>query len=168
MFKKQSKGVTLIETVAALFILTMGISSVVGTAIYSFSVHGKILYRLTALELSREGIEVVRNIRDSNWLPNNTIDNCNDIATGQKCHSNWLNNIPNSCLNGCQVDFNPTTGNWSLTQTNNYTLYLQPDSTYQRTVPSGGSNSVLYRKVTVTKNTAAPFTAQNPEVLVTS
>jgi prepilin-type N-terminal cleavage/methylation domain-containing protein len=67
-FVPKNKGFTIIETIIAITILSVGI---VGT--YFFISHF-VKYtsisknRLTAAYLSLEGIEIVKNIRDSNWL----------------------------------------------------------------------------------------------------
>jgi len=63
-----NKGLTLIELVIAVFVISVG---VVG----SFSVLQKVIIstsisstRLVASYLAQEGIEIVRNIRDTNWV----------------------------------------------------------------------------------------------------
>jgi Tfp pilus assembly protein PilV len=166
---KENRGITLIETIAALFILTMGIASVVGTAIFSFSAHNKTLARLNALELSREGVEVVRLVRDNSWLPPQHVAACNDLPASQPCYGAWLSNIPTECsTTGCQATFDPTTGSWSLYNTTQYKLYLQPYAFYSVFAPLDDTSSVVYRKIRTVKNTAAPFTAANPELRVIS
>lgn len=63
-----NKGFTLLEVLAAIFILTMGIGGafvlVSQTAVSSQLASAK----LTASYLAQEGIENIRNIRDSNFL----------------------------------------------------------------------------------------------------
>lgn len=85
MNKKQTKGFTLIEVIVAVFILTVGVGGsfalieqmLVGTSVAES--------RLIASYLAQEGIEIVRNIRDTNWLEkrelsgtewNQDLDNC--------------------------------------------------------------------------------------------
>lgn len=66
---------TLIEAITTIFIMTVGIIGISGlisqliasTAIYS--------QRLIAAYLAQEGIEIVRNIRDTNWLQREPWDN---------------------------------------------------------------------------------------------
>ena len=70
MFKilNKNKGFTILEVLVAIFIITTG-----GLAAYAmvqqiiFSTLSS-SYRLTAAYLAKEGIETVRNIRDTNWL----------------------------------------------------------------------------------------------------
>ena len=65
---KTNKGFTIIEVLITILILTTG-----GLAAYSmvqqivFSTFAS-SYRLTAAYLAKEGIETVRNMRDTNWL----------------------------------------------------------------------------------------------------
>ena len=66
--KIKKLGFTMIEVIAAIFIITVGalgvFSLVQQTTSYLFLSHS----RLTAFYLAQEGIEIVVNIRDSNWL----------------------------------------------------------------------------------------------------
>ena len=65
----RNKGQTLIETLAAVFILVMGVSASVGLAIYAFNTSGGVVKQIIATGLAREGLEAVRNMRDSNCPP---------------------------------------------------------------------------------------------------
>jgi len=72
-----SKGFTIIEVIVAMFILTTGI---LGT--FSFISHyneysSLSVMRFTAAYLAQEGIEIVKNIRDGNYLEGNLIDDWN-------------------------------------------------------------------------------------------
>jgi hypothetical protein len=91
-FKSQS-GQTLIETLAALFILVMGITSSVGLALYAFSTSSAVTKQIVAAGIAREGVEAVKNIRDMNWLKYTT-SNCYDFATASStagtCFTQWL------------------------------------------------------------------------------
>ena len=73
-YKKYNKGFTLIETIGAISILLVGI---VGTyAMVRQSLSSSIFSRshLIASYLGQEGIAIVRNIRDTNWLQGNDYD----------------------------------------------------------------------------------------------
>ncbi|MBZ9569598.1 prepilin-type N-terminal cleavage/methylation domain-containing protein [Patescibacteria group bacterium] len=66
--KRNGAGFTLLETIIAIFIITIGIvgvSSLVSQTIGSVTISSQ---RLIAAYLAQEGIEIVRNIRDTNWL----------------------------------------------------------------------------------------------------
>ena len=67
-FKKKQKAFTLIEVLIAISILTIGILSgfiLITKVLYSTTV---IQDRLTASFLAQEGVELVRQVRDSNFL----------------------------------------------------------------------------------------------------
>ena len=175
LWRRRSRGITLIETMVAIFILTMGVSALVATAIFTFSTNSKVLIRLGGMGLAREGIEVARNIRDTNWLPPHTPTLCSEIGTEQYCYkwanppSNnrlWFRDLTGPCSGGCQAVLDPNTSIWSLNSTGNYALYKQSDGTYTSTPNS--STPVYYRKITVNTNTAAPYQAQHPELRVIS
>jgi Tfp pilus assembly protein PilV len=77
-----NKSFTLIETIVAIFVLTAGISAIYSLVSYLISSSSVSTQTLVAAYLAQEGIEIVRNIRDtaivsgdaSNW--NNTVSNC--------------------------------------------------------------------------------------------
>ena len=73
--KLNSDGFTLIETIVAVGIIAMGFVAVLVLITTSVSYISNIQNRLTAANLAAEGIEVVRNIRDNNWLQNLAWDN---------------------------------------------------------------------------------------------
>ncbi len=62
------KGFTFVEVLVSLFILTLGVGgafAVIRTITMGTNVNNS---RLTASYLGQEGVEVIRNIRDTNWL----------------------------------------------------------------------------------------------------
>jgi Tfp pilus assembly protein PilV len=65
---KFQSGQTLIETIAAIFILTMALTAGLGLTIYVLSHSKTTLDEIVATNLAREGIDVVKNMRDTNWL----------------------------------------------------------------------------------------------------
>lgn len=78
---KKRKGETLIEIIIAMGILTIG--AFIGGTLITDSLRSTVVNKnyLLAVNLSREGIEAVRAIRDTNWLvfPHNTKD-CWDVV----------------------------------------------------------------------------------------
>jgi len=66
----KNKGFTLIEIIVAILVVTVGVLAayIVTQEIISYT--HQISSRLTAAYLAKEGIEIVRNIRDANWLQN--------------------------------------------------------------------------------------------------
>jgi prepilin-type N-terminal cleavage/methylation domain-containing protein len=74
IFRSNYKGFTLIEVVVAVFVLTIGVLAVFNV-VQNITVYSKVSSsRLTAVYLVQEGIELVRNQRDSNWLVGNSWD----------------------------------------------------------------------------------------------
>ena len=183
----KSQGQTLIETLVAAFILTMGVSAAVGLAIYAFGSSSNITKQIVATGLAREGVEVVKNMRDTNWLKlaNPDID-CYNYATGggdQKCYKKWLT-PPGSPGNGNDkkgYDINPsnplgtsyvllydfTSGRkfWNLKEENSkFGLDLNTQISdvnfagfYVPNTSKVNGNSGFHRKITIKANSAAPF-----------
>lgn len=117
--KRQNKtytaGQTLIETLAAVFILTMGITASVGLAIFAFNSSGGIVKQIIATGLAREGLEAVRNMRDTNWLQDSLSippAGCYDFGTSKpnaaNCYPDWLGDTNLSMVPYC---INPTSNN---------------------------------------------------------
>jgi len=67
-FKFKNRGFTLIEVVIAVSILTIGVLAAFNV-VQNITIYSKLTSsRLTATYLAQEGIELVRNQRDTNWL----------------------------------------------------------------------------------------------------
>jgi Tfp pilus assembly protein PilV len=64
----KKSGDTLLEVLVAIVILVLFLSSIFGMLNRSLVMNENIRSRVIALNLAREGIEGVRNIRDTNWL----------------------------------------------------------------------------------------------------
>lgn len=62
------RGSTLIEVIIALMVVAVGLVGALSLATSNVRNQGVGLSRLIAINSAREGIELVRNIRDSNWL----------------------------------------------------------------------------------------------------
>lgn len=91
----QDKGFTLLETTVAIFIVVVAIVAAFSAFYRIMVVTSSISSRLTAAYLAQEGIEIIRNIRDTNWLKG----------------SNWDSDF-NECKsqNGCEADYTTGTG----------------------------------------------------------
>ena len=63
-----SKGFTLLETIAAIAILMSGVLVVYASSARMLAYTYDNQYQLVASYLAQEGIETVRNIRDQNWI----------------------------------------------------------------------------------------------------
>lgn len=91
---KVNKGFTIIELIISLFILTVAIIGIY-SAFYTVAVQtDNISNRFTASYLAGEGMEIVRNVRDNNWLKSTNPDN----------PITWDNGLA-ICAQGCQADY---------------------------------------------------------------
>ena len=66
----KNKGFTFLELVIVFFVVTVGILGVFRFVSYPIFYSSLSKSRLTATYLAQEGIEIVRNLRDENWLNN--------------------------------------------------------------------------------------------------
>lgn len=76
-----NKGFTLIEAIVALVLVTIATGPVLILATSSINVASRIEHNLIAANLAQEGIEAVRNIRDTNWLTEVSFDNNLPVGT---------------------------------------------------------------------------------------
>lgn len=87
--KNREQGFTLIESILAIFVVIVGVLGVVAliqrTVAFTSLTSGKLI----AAYLAQEGIEIVRNIRDTNWLTGNE----------------WNEGLTD-CSLGCEGDYN--------------------------------------------------------------
>ncbi|MFH1451253.1 MAG: prepilin-type N-terminal cleavage/methylation domain-containing protein [bacterium] len=81
--KQQDSAFTLIEVMVAIFIITVSTVGIVGLLQQSISTTSISSAKLIANYLGQEGIEIVRNIRDTNWL-----EQRDDLGV------NWDDDIP--------------------------------------------------------------------------
>lgn len=94
---KLNGGFTLLEVMVAIFIISIGVLGVV-KMIPSLSASAQVnSSRLVAAYLAQEGIEMVRNIRDTNWLE----------AHIKGDSTPWDEDFfsPVDCANGCEMDY---------------------------------------------------------------
>ena len=70
-----NRGFTLIETLVALVLITIAMGPVLISATSAVNVAARIEHNLIAANLAQEGIEVIRSIRDTNWLNGSAFDN---------------------------------------------------------------------------------------------
>ncbi len=133
---KRDRGFTILEILIAIFILVTAIIGIYSTFPRIIVATSIISSRLTAAYLAQEGIEIIRNMRDANWLKNPTDPTKWNIGlTG--------------CTSGCEADY--TTG--AVDQTTalrSYTgalLDIDANNFYSY---SGGSPTKFKRKITVT------------------
>ena len=72
--KSKKRGFTLIELMMVIFIVSIGIAGVLNLIAKIF-LHSRFASsKLTAIYLVQEGVEIVRNIRDTNWVEGESWD----------------------------------------------------------------------------------------------
>jgi len=168
--KPNQQGQSLIETIVAIFILTMTLTSGLSLTLYAFSSSATSQNEIVASNLAREGVEVVRMMRDSNWLASDAkgnppwdLSSCSDIG-GKLCYPRAYQKVPSynnyDLNNGNQrAVFDVSSQTWSLENSNNYNLFLQANGTY--TNNDNGTLSVFARMINITFNNNSPYTNQN-------
>jgi hypothetical protein len=172
------RGQTLIETIAALFILTTGLISGLALATSTFAGTSEGSEKIVATGLAREGIEIVRRMRDSNWLAAKTRSGlvyCSDLGADQSCYPTWLSeryDISGQSGEGLEYRaiFDPTNlaNKWSLSPADSgsdFRLYKQPGGEYSHIQTLESTN--FFRKINIVSvQTTAPYSASSPLLLV--
>lgn len=106
---KYREGFTLIETLFAILIFSAALVSLLVIAGKGISATGQVKNETIAFYLAQEGLEVVRNIRDSNFVSGNTWDGgfsgTPDCATPNRCYLDFIGGVPQ-----LETVANPTDG----------------------------------------------------------
>ena len=76
-----SRGFTLIETLVALVLITIATGPVLILATSSVNIASRIEHNLIASNLAQEGVEAIRNIRDTNWASETAFDDNLPVGT---------------------------------------------------------------------------------------
>jgi len=123
-----NQGFTLLEIAVAVFIVSFGIVGVLALIHYNMQAEQVSKRQLVASQLAQEGLELVRNRRDNNWL--------NDLA--------WGEGITNLSDNNFIVDYEGSFDE-SVDSLNEdgAKLYLNPQGFYDHQ----GSTSTPYSRI---------------------
>ena len=139
LYPNMTKGFTLAEVIVAIFILTVGIIGVSAliTSTISSAIHSS--NKLVAAYLAQEGIEIIRNIRDTNWIQQST---------------NWDEGLT-ICSAGCEADYNISTAeDPTLTSYGSGRfLYIDGTNRFYRYIDIPGPSDAVTkfkRKITIT------------------
>lgn len=111
LFPSSSAGFTLLETIIATGVIVIGLISALTLITNTLFYVSNISDRLIAVNLVEEGIEVVRNIRDENWLRNLTWNSGLNDGSYQVAY-NSTSLLP---YMGSPFLFNSTTGLYNYT-----------------------------------------------------
>jgi hypothetical protein len=131
--------------------------------------------------LAREGLEAVRNMRDTNWLNDTLSTSCYDFHTASQvgsCYPNWrfvsgFNDLRgNASGKTFTVGYNPITAPfWTLNQqSSDFTLLFDSSGSSGFYKPGSGTPaSGYFRKVILTDDSTAPYfnTDLGPRIKVT-
>lgn len=129
--KIQVSGFTLVEVLVAAFIITVGAGGAMALIQQSLSFTSNAALQLEASYLDQEGMEIVRNIRDTNLIK---------VYKGVE-GSSWADGLT-GCETGCQADY--TQNSLSTYQD---TLLQFSNGLYSYTA---STDSIFKRKITVT------------------
>jgi len=96
---KKEKAFTFIELLAAIIVLAIGVLSVIAVSAKSYAAISLQKNKLIAANLAREGIELVKNVRNENWLYKITTSNsyCNLDSTPSSCSSGRIKEDNGDC-----------------------------------------------------------------------
>ena len=141
---EKKKGFTFIELIITIFVLLIGVLAAFIAAQQPMRYTAFSISRLTATYLAQEGIEIVRNIRDENWLNGNGwangLNGCSEVDPG----------------GGCQADYNDGR---SFTSYDGSFLNIENDSGLYGY--GAGSPTKFKRKITIN-----PTGSDNAQVIV--
>lgn len=119
--KKDKNGFTIIETTVAIGVIAIGLITALGAITTSLFYVSSIQDNLVAANLAAESLEVVRNIRDNNWLQKNPNWNAG-LANGD--YQAAYNSTSLSSYSGNPLLFDSNTGLYNYTF-GNPTPYLR-------------------------------------------
>lgn len=97
MLKQQ--GQTMIEALLAIFIIMMALLGFLSRSSQNYMAGTDSMRRIIAINLAREGVELVKNIRDSNWLVG-----CNDPDDEDNC-LHWYSGLYDGTGNNTFINF---------------------------------------------------------------
>lgn len=136
------KGFTLLETLFAILILTTGFFSTFSLLRKSISTTTTSVNQLISTNLAQEGIEIVRNIRDSQYVTGNS-------------WAEVLSSLSNGSCSGCEADIEST----SLSVLDRY---LKIDSVTNRYQYASGEGTLFKRKININQGQGVCSEISNP------
>ena len=129
-----SRGFTIIELVISIFILSVALVGIFSAFSVVIILTSDSADRLTATYLAQEGMEIVRNIRDTNWL---------NMDAASPANATWVDGLTNpaSCTIDapCQADYNAKSmsyyvpGNYLYLNAAGFYVYNPTDSSATKT-----------------------------------
>jgi len=130
MLKQNKNGFSLLGVIIAIFIAITGLIAILSLANYSLSAASNSKMKLIASGLAQEGIEVVRNIRES-----------------QSDWNEWYDGIVN-CNYPVQCNYQVQYNSLALVSYSDTPLKIDSNGLYQY---DSGNDSPFYRKISLSK-----------------
>lgn len=138
------KGFTLIEVLTAMFIMMIGVIGVMGLITRTVVFNSSVNSQLVASYLAQEGLEIVRNMRDANFLKKHKGE---DVV--------WNAGLT-GCPVGCEIDYNDITYSANPATSTEYGPFqnrlLKLNSGFY--AYDAGTDTVFKRKITINSATA--------------
>jgi len=123
-------GFTLVEAMVAIFVVTVGTIGALGLITQSISFGRTSSNQAIAVYLAQEGVELIRNIRDTNFLTAPAVPWDKDLT---------------ACSDGCEIDYNDTVP----TSFADKKLLINSGGFYN--YDTGSEETLFKRKITITK-----------------
>ncbi len=137
------KGFTIIEVVITIFLLSIAVLGVYNAFSTIVVLTANISDSFTAGYLAQEGMEIVRNIRDNNWIKPSPDWRCGLADTGSLSTPDCKN--ADYCATGCEADYKDD----SLVSYSNNALYLDNDTGFYVRNPGSNTQTKFKRKITI-------------------
>lgn len=148
---QNKKGLTLLETTIALGILMIGILASLTLMLSSFKYIQSTEDEIVVVNLAREGIELVRSIRNNNSAIADSEPSKIDIFSGDYDNESYF---VDSQSNNTLSTFN-TLNYASLDNCENCKLYLDSNGRYSHTFSPSAQETVFKRTVTISPSDSA-------------
>lgn len=134
---KSNQGFSILEIMAATVVITIGLTSMMTLSSQSLKIQNINKQELIASQLAQEGMELVRNIRDMNWI----------------LEKDWAQNLSdgNFIIDYTKVDTSLTSV-FDLDDSRT-DLYLDGNGFYQHS--STGTSTIFSRMISISKSTAS-------------
>ena len=145
IFKINNKGFSILEASVVMGVVRIGLLGIFSLVLQNIQVQKVNKNMLVASMLAQEGLELVRNIRDDNWIASPVVDWDLDIA-------GWVNNdfAVDYTMSMTEVDDINVAGN--IVEATGAKLYFVNVSNYYTHDPDGGTNkaTAFSRLITAT------------------
>ena len=155
---KPLTGFTLIELIISIFILSVGIVGIFSAFSIVTILTANTVDQLTASYLAQDGMEIVRNIRDTNWL---------NMDAGSPANASWVDGL--SCALGCEADYTTATNASEAFSMSSYLgrhLCINANGFYYYTNSCSDSSTTKFkRKITITPVTDFDNNLLNPHII---